>query len=245
MALKDRLLTRPVAEAIMSPGGILLAGVGIAGGIIIGLNPVGAVAIGAAAWAARVGAAVPRGPVRERIDRRTVSGTWQRFVDEAIEAQQRFRASVDRTRPGPIRDRLAGLGSRIDEFVRHSYEVAQRGQALSEARAAIDTDAIVRQMHTISGAAAPAPGSSGAQAMAALQAQLGTASRLDETIRSTHDRLLVLDARLDELVTRSIELSVTGVDGGTFDGSLNHVEQELIDVVDEMEAVRQAVTETG
>lgn len=241
MGLKDRLLTKPVAEAIMSPSGIMIAGVGIAAGVLVGLNPIGAAAIGLAAWATRVGVAVPRGPVRQRIDRRTVSGPWERFVDEATAARRRFETSVERTRTGPIRDRLHGLGDRIDDFVMHSYEVAQSGQALSEARAAIDTDQIVADLHRVTGGQQPEPGSSAAQASVALEAQLATAGRLDDTIRSTYDRLVLLDARLDEVVTRSIELSVTGNDPS----SLGSVERDLIDVVDEMEAVRQAVAETA
>lgn len=241
MGLRDRLLTRPVAEAIMSPAGILLAGAGAAIAIVAGLNPIGAVVLGAAAWGVRIGVAVPRGPVRQRIDRRSVSGPWQRFVDEAVTARERFGDSVDRTREGPLRERLDGLAGRIEDFVHHSYEVARSGQALSDARAAIDTDRITRDIHAIVGDGTPDPGTSSEQAARSLQAQLDTAGRLDDTIRSTYDRLLLLDARLDELVTRSIELSVTSSDAA----SLGTVERDLIDVVDEMEAVRQAVAETA
>lgn len=225
----------------MSPAGIVLAGVGAAVGIITGLGAIGAVAIGAGAWATRVGVAIPRGPVQQKIDRRSLTGVWQRFVDEALDAQKRFDESIGRTSDGPLKDRLVGLRERIDEFVRHSYEVAQSGQALSDARRAIDIDRIVSDLHRVTGGSTPSPGSATDQAAQSLQAQLETAKRLDDTIQSTHDRLLLLDARLDELVTRSIELSVTKADVS----SLGSVERDLIDVVDEMEAVRQAVAETG
>jgi hypothetical protein len=243
MGMKDRLLTRPVAEAMMSPGAILLAGVGAAVGIVAGGGVVGALAVGILAWVGRVGAAVPRGPVRERIDRRAVSGPWQRFVDEALAAQERFRSAVARTNPGPIRDRMATLDSRIEEFVRHSYDVARSGQALSEARAGIDTDGIARDLHQVTRGRNPhdLPEGTQQQAARALLSQLESAQRLDDTVRITHDRLVLLDARLDEIVTRSIELSVTGSDAG----SLGSVERDLIDVVDEMEAVRLAVAETA
>ena len=246
MSFRDRFFTKPVAEAIMSPSGILLAGAGVAAGVLIGLNPVGAVAIGAAAWAGRVGTAIPRGPVRQKINRRTVSGEWQRFVDEALSAQRRFAEAVERTQPGPVRDRLQGLSTKIEDFVHHSYEVAQGGQAITEARSAIDTDRIVRDLHRLTGGRPVDTSSSTGRAAAAMQAQLATASRMDNTIAETHNKLVLLDARLDELVTRSIELSVTGSLPSTEgSASLGTVEQELVDVVDEMEAVRQAVAEVG
>ncbi len=243
MTLRDRLLTKPVAEAMMSPSGILLAGAGAAVGVAIGAGA--AVAVGAAAvvWAARVAVAVPRGPRRERIDRKAVSGPWQAFVDEALAAQRRFQAAVERTRQGPLRDRMASFGERIDEFVRHSYDVARSGQALTEARAGIEVEAITRDLHRVTGGhnIEEVPEGTSRSAAIALLAQLQSAQRLDETIATTYDRLVLLDARLDEIVTRSIELSVTGNDLG----SLGSVESELIDVVDEMEAVRQAVAETA
>ncbi|MEZ5226875.1 MAG: hypothetical protein R2710_09400 [Acidimicrobiales bacterium] len=241
MSLRDRFFTKPVAEAIMSPEGIVGIGVGTAVGILAGVPLVGAALIGVGVWGARVAVAIPRGPVKERIDRRTVSGPWQDFVDEALAAKKRFELAVKRTRPGPVHDRLQVLGARIERFVDHSYRVAQSGQQLSEARQLIDHDRIVRELASLQAGAVPPEGSARAQAVAALQSQLATARRLDDTIGSTRAQLLLLDARLDELVTRSIELSVTGGDAE----SLGSVERDLQDVVDELEAVRLAVEETG
>ncbi len=241
MTLRDRLLTKPVAEAMMSPGGILLAGAGAAIGIVAGLPLAAAGALGAAGWAARVAVAVPRGPVKERIDRGQVSGEWQRFVDEALASQRRFEAAIDRTPAGALKDRLARLDERIDQFVRESYRIARSGQALTEARGAIDTHAVVTDLHRVTGGRRPEPGSSTEQAARALEAQLASAGRLDQTIGETRSRLIALDARLDEVVARAIELSVTTGDSG----SLAPVEADLELVIDEMEAVRLAVEETA
>lgn len=239
--LRDRFFTRPVAEAIMSPGGILLAGAGAALGIVTGLGPVGAIGLGVLAWGGRVGAAIPRGPVKERIDRRAVSGPWERFVDEALDAQRRFERTVAATRQGPVQERLDAMSDRIDTFVRHSYDVARSGQRLSDARRMVDVDRIVADLHRVTGGHPVPPGSTQARAAEALEAQLGSARRLDTTIEDTRNRLLLLDARLDELVTRAIEVSVT--DAGH--QGLVDVDRELQDVVDELDAVRMAVAETG
>ena len=59
-SFRDRFFTPPVARAITSPSGILLAGAGASAAILAGL-PIAAIAgLGAAAWAARVAVAVPR-----------------------------------------------------------------------------------------------------------------------------------------------------------------------------------------
>ncbi len=241
MAFRDRFFTPQVAEAIMSPSGIAIAGVGTAIGVATGIPVVAAVLIGAGAWAARVGVAVPRGPVKERIDRRTVSGSWQRFVDEAVEAKQRFETATERASDGPLKDRLLGVGEQIDRFVERSYRVAQSGQQLSEARALIDVDSIVAELDDVQRGGQADPGSNRERAATSLKAQLASADRMDATIAETRSQLMLLDARLDELVTRSIELSVTGGDLG----SIGSVDRELQSVVDELEAVRLAVDDVG
>lgn len=240
MSLKDRLLTRPVAEAMMSPSGILLAGAGAAIGVAAGGGVVVAAALGVAAWAGRVAAGVPRGPVRPRIDQTAVEGQWRAFVDDALAAQRRFEAVVERTTEGPLRDRLADMSDRIDAFVRQSYEVARSGQALSEARSDIDVDQIVADLHRVTGGQTPKEGSTKAQAAASLEAQLASARRLSGTIDSTRDRLMLLDARLDEAVTRAIELSVASTDPV----ALGVVVNDIDGLVDELEAVRQALAVT-
>ena len=170
-----------------------------------------------------------------------MSGEWQRFVDEAMASQRRFDAAIDRTPDGALKDRLGRLDERVDEFVRESYRIARSGQALTHARAAVDTNAIVADLHRVTGGRPPQPGSTSEQAARSLEAQLASAGRLDQTIGDTRSRLVALDARLDELVARAIELSVTTGDIG----SLAPVEADLELVIDEMEAVRLAVEETS
>lgn len=241
MAFRDRFFTPQVAQAIMSPSGIAIAGVGAAVGVATGLPIIGAALIGAGAWAARVGVSIPRGPVKERIDRRTVSGPWQQFVDEAQDAKRRFETATDRTSDGPVKDRLVSVGAQIDRFVDRSYRVAQSGQQLTEARSFIDVQGIVRELADVQRNGQPAPGSTQEKAAMSLKAQLESAERMDATIAETRAQLMLLDARLDELVTRTIELSVTGGDVQ----SIGSVDRELQGVVDELEAVRLAVGEVG
>lgn len=75
----------------------------------------------------------------------------------------------------------------------------------------------------------------------ALQAQLATVERLERVIRDADDRLRLLNARLDEAAARTIELAVQASDVSDLGGLGEDVDQ----MVDEMEALRQAIEETG
>ena len=110
LSLRDRFFTPPVARAMMSPSGILLAGAGAAAGILAFGNPIGALALAALAWAGRVGFSVPRNPRGERIDPFTLGEPWRRFVQGAMQAEARFDQAVRSARSGPLRDRLEEIG---------------------------------------------------------------------------------------------------------------------------------------
>src|SRR4051812_6431498 len=100
MSLRDRLLTPPVARAITSPSGILLAGAAASAVILIGAAPLAPLAA-LAAWATRVAVSVPRPNRGDRIDPFVLSDPWRRFVNEALSAQARYRRAVHAADAGP------------------------------------------------------------------------------------------------------------------------------------------------
>ena len=77
--------------------------------------------------------------------------------------------------------------------------------------------------------------------MESLRAQLATVERLERVIGDADSRLRLLNARLDEAAARTIELSVQAEDVAELGGLGDDVDQ----MVDEMEALRQAIEETG
>jgi hypothetical protein len=244
---RDRFYTRPVARALTSPLGIVLAGAGAAIGIAIGLPIVAAVGIGAAAWAARVAAAIPKGFDADGIDPFDLADPWRTFVWQAKRSRRQFTDAVRTAKEGPLRERLGEIGDRITTGVEECWRVARSGQALTEARARIDVAAITKQLSELTygaggagGQATPDPASALGQTIEALQSQLATAKRLDEVIADTHDRLRLLDARLGEAVTRAIELAARVHEADDLTGLSADVES----VVGEMEALRVALTET-
>jgi hypothetical protein len=240
LTLRDRFFTPKVARAIVAPTGILLAVVVAIVAVVAGLPIVAAVPLGVAAWAAKVALAIPRAPRAERIDPFTLQEPWRRFVQEALQARNRFDETVHGLQGGPLRDRLGDIAQRMHTGVEESWLIAQRGQALVRARRGIDVASIERKRAALS--AGDDPESDPAQALVAksLDQQKATAERLDRVISQASSQLRILDARLDEAVAQVLELSTQSVTS-TSVGSLG---TDVDNLVTEMEALRQAMDET-
>lgn len=241
LSFRDRFFTPPVARAMTSSSGILLAGAGVAVGVVAALPVAAAVGLGAAAWAARVAVAIPRNATADRIDPFTLSDPWRRYVQEALQAQRRFDEAAKRAPSGPLRDRLHEIGSRLDVGIQECWRIARQAQALTEARQAVDVTGVTYELQQVRSQAGGSltPGSALARTVDALESQLATAARMDQTLSDAESRLRLLDARLDESVTRAIELSVQATDTSDLAG----LEGEVDSVVGDMEALRLALRE--
>jgi hypothetical protein len=242
LRFRDKFYSRQTARAITSPTTILVAGGAVALGLAASLPLALVAGVGAAAWAAKVAIAMPKGVDNDGIDPFSLAEPWRSYVWKAKRSKRQFFAAVKATRKGPLHDRLDDLADRIDTGVGEVNRIAQSGQALSTARAQIDIQAIRQELTQLNWAhgGPPQPGSSRAAAVAALESQLATAERLDQVIADTSDQLTLLDARLDEAVTRAVELSARGqrVD------ELGSIVSDVDTVVGDMESLRQALDET-
>lgn len=238
--LPDRAKTPRVARAITSPSGILLAGAGASAAILGGLPLVAAAGIGLAAWAARVALAIPRGPRRERIDPSTLAEPWRTFVLEAQDAGRRYRQVLTTCSPGPLRERLTDIGSRIDTGVLESWRVARQGDALERALAGMDIRGVADELRAVEAEMARREERRARlePTAAALRSQLTSASRLGTVAAEARDRLRLLDARLDEAVARAVELSLGSGDASALQGDVDQL-------VEEMEALRLALEDAG
>jgi hypothetical protein len=252
-SLRDRFFTPQVARAITSPLGILLGGAVAAATIVAGVPLVAALPLGVAAWAGKVALSIPRDR-RERIDPFTLQEPWRRYVQEALQARNRIDEAVGRTRPGPLRDHLAEIAARMHTGVEECWLIAKRGQTLVEARRGIDVADVDRQLAELteapgvdaqgagSGAdAASPPDPALARVAQSLEAQRATAVRLDRVISQAHSELRMLDARLDEAVARTLELSAHA----SADTAVEGLGTDVDALVTEMESLRQALEETS
>lgn len=242
LSLRDRFFTPPVAGAITSPTGILALGVGAAAGILVGAGPIGAVALGLLAFAGRVGLAIPRNPSGTRIDPFTLAEPWRHYVRDAMQAKGRFEEAVRGARSGPLQDRLREIEARVTTGVEEVWRIAQRGHDLVDARRRVDPEAISQEVAAAEIEVRQRPDDATVGRMLqALHSQLATAERIQAVIDDANSRLRLLNARLDEAAARTIELAVQASDVADLGGLGADVDL----MVEDMEALRQAIEEAG
>jgi hypothetical protein len=240
--LPPRLRTPAAARAITSPSAVLLGGAAASAAILGGLPLLGAAAVGAVAYGARVALGLPRRRREDRIDPFSLREPWRGFVREALRAQTRFQKAVRGTDPGPLRDRLAEVGERVAVGVRECWRVARRGAALDAAVGEMDIAGTRQQLAQVEAESRGGPGRTDLEAAAqALRRQVESGERLGEVAASTRDRLRRLDAQLHEAVARAVELSLRVEDVG----DIRPIGSDVEAVVAEMESLRQALDETG
>jgi hypothetical protein len=242
LSFRDRFFSPPVARAVTSPSGILAFGAGAAAGVLaVGVAPVAlpvAALGGLLAYGIRVAVAIPRKGTGARIDPFAVGEPWRHAVRDAVQARSRFDDAVKSFKPGPLRDSLSTVSRQMEEAVEECWRVAQQGQVLADARKRINDREAAWELQQAQYALAQA-GHNDVQAgrITALEAQLATAARMDALISSTKDQLDLLNARLDESVTRTIELSVSG------QGGADTLTADVGAIVDDLESLRMAIEE--
>jgi hypothetical protein len=242
--LPEHLKTRRTAEAVMAPAAIVAAGAGAAVAIVVGAPLVAVAAIGAAAYGAVVALRLPRRPKPfKAIDPKTLSQPWGRYVHEALSARRRFDDVVRSATPGPIRDRLAEIGARIDAAVLECWRVARHGNALNKGLKSLNLREVQWRLDQARNppAGVSDSGDSRGRTVEALEAQLASGQRLEKVAQDAQARLEVLDARMDEAVARAVELSLSAGDASELSGLGADVDQ----LVDDMEALRQGLEEVG
>jgi hypothetical protein len=244
--LPENVRTPAVARAVVSPSAVLLAGAGAAVAILGGLPIAAAAGIGALAWAARVAMAVPRRPPGERVDAFRVGDPWRSYVQDAQQAKTRFDRTIKRMRAGPLRERLQGIGTRLDEGVTECWRIAQQGDQLVGAFRQLDVRQTQQELaglqQELLDARSDADRTKSLQrAIAAVEAQLASAERLRNVAEDASDRLKLINAQLDEAVARAVELSVRANDVG----DLRPLTDDVDNLVNELEALRQGMEETG
>ncbi len=235
LSFRDRLLTPRVANAMMSPGGILLAGAGAAVAIVAGAPLVIAAGVGALAWGGRVLAAMPSNASRPELG--ALSEPWRGYAEQAQDAKKRFDAVVASVPPGPTHDRLHTLSGRLDDGVDESWRIAKRGHEIVAAIGKIDTVAAEAELQELRQSAAAEGTAAVAGTIKALEAQLASAERLSTLAQRSRDRLRLLDARFDELLARTVEVSVGS-------GDSEGLGADVDELVSELETLRVAMEET-
>lgn len=243
LSFRDRFFSPPVARALTSPSGILSLGAGAAVGIVatapvsVPLAAVGAVVGGLVGLGARVALALPRVESTASIDPFAVNEPWRHAVIDAIKARTRFTQAVKTFRDGPLKASVEAVDSRLDDAVNECWRVARQGQLVADARTNINDREVAWELSQAQAAVGQAgPTDTRTRRIQSLESQLQTAARMDALIASTKEQLDLLNARLDEAVTRAIELSVSNQAGEV--GALG---SDVDRIVDDLQSLRLAI----
>jgi hypothetical protein len=241
MSFRDRFLTRQTAEAITSPSAIVLAGAGTAVAIVAGAPIVAAAGAGAAVYAGWVALRMPKAQPRpaDDIDPRRLRDPWRRYVQEAMEAKERYERALAGAGTGPLRARLDEIGDRVDDGIAECWRIANRGQQFEDALGQLVPEAqVTERIRTLE--AAPSTLTND-RMIAALREQAATYRRIRSTAEQASQRLQILDVRLDEIVARAVELGLQADDPAVLGGLGEDVDALVID----MEALRRGLDETA
>lgn len=232
----SRRLEPSVLFTLISPTTLVLA---VAVGALVGALTgawLPAVVAGLVVAAGRVvlSQAITRrtGSLDARIDPFALREPWRFFVRDALSAQRRLNEALGAAEPGPLRVRLEEIEGRLSHAVAVTWDVARRGQQLTDARNRINVAKLDRTL------AATEPAD---PRHAAARAQKESHARLRAREDDTRARLEIIDARLEETITRVGELATRT--GGAIE--IDRLGEQVDGMVDELDTLRIALDEVG
>ncbi len=177
------------------------------------------------------------------IDPFTLQEPWRRYVQSAMQSRRRLDDVVNQRADGPMRDRLADTVRQVDDIVARIWEAAQEGHAISSASRLADLPSLERRISTTETQLADLPDERRGpleSSLGSLRSSVEVGRRLARDRDQASDRLRELNARLDELVIRGIEVSASNVN--TTDADT--LRAELDSLVVDVEGLRQGLAET-
>lgn len=147
-------------------------------------------------------------------------------VADSLAARQRYRELVDGLRPGPVRDRLAGLGEQLDAGVLAVWDTVQRADEVERILATLDPERVTDEYKQAKRSGTDP------ELVAAREARFGSVQRLLNALDDTDEKLRLLDARLGGVVARAAEVALSAGDGA------DQLDAELSAVVSDLGALR-------
>jgi hypothetical protein len=153
-------------------------------------------------------------------------------VAAALDARRRYAEIVGRARPGPVRNRLAMLGARVDEGVGAVWATVTRAGDIEATLADLGPERVTAEYKDAKRSGADP------ELVEVLAQRFTSVQRLLNTLDDTDERLRLLDARLGATVARAAEVALSASQDGVDD-----VGAELDGVVDDLTALRLALDE--
>ncbi|MFK7918825.1 MAG: hypothetical protein AB8G14_12150 [Ilumatobacter sp.] len=179
-----------------------------------------------------------RTPPGSSIDPFTIGEPWRQFVQGALRSGTKLRQTIEAADAGPLRERMSTVAERLDDGMRETWQIAQRGDQIDAAIRRLEPVALRDKQATLSAQAESGANPDLAAAITSVEQQLEAVARLELESSKTADRLRLTQTRLDELVSRAAEVAIGA-------GDTDAYEHDVDDLVVELEALRQAVDETN
>jgi len=174
--------------------------------------------------------AAPADPLAA-VDRAAVPPRLLGLVDQAVAGAHRYRALVGARPAGPVRDRMAAMGERVDAGALAIYDAARRASQLDQVAATLDPEAVTAAYKDARRRdAAP-------ELIEAHRARFESVQRILNARDEVDGPLELLTARLEATVARVAELALEP------EGDLDAVEGDLAAVTDELTALRAGLDE--
>lgn len=168
----------------------------------------------------------------------TVGEPWRQFVQSATRSGTKLQQTIESAEAGPLRDRMSAVASRLDDGMRETWQIAQRGDQIDDAIRRLDPVQLSDKLAALETQALSGANADIEAAMSSVHNQLESVRRLELESKKTADRLRLTQTRLDELVSRAAEVAIGA-------GDTDAYEHDVDDLVIELEALRQAVDETN
>lgn len=170
------------------------------------------------------------------VEPRLLDEPWRRSVEEALAARAHFVEMLRSMPKGPLRERVAEIGQRVDAGVLASWETAQRGSQGAKMLSTLDPKGVTARLKE-----AKRRNPDGGPEVEALAAQHDAVNRLWDGVDDAGERLRLLDLRLGAAVARVAALAIAA----RAPGDLDPADAELRAVVDELSALSGAMNELG
>lgn len=165
------------------------------------------------------------------VDRSAVPVRLVTVVDGAVACAHRYRSLVGVRPDGPVRERIAGIGVRVDAGVLAVYETALRARRLDEVAVTLDPVAVTAAYKDARRRDASP------ELVETHRARFESVQRILNARDEIDGRLELLEARLEATVARVAELALEPA------ADLDAVETDLTDVTDELTALRAGLDE--
>lgn len=242
---------RKLAWSMTSPTTIIVTGVATAAAVLIGWPVLAVAAIAAGTYATKVAVSTLSGRelidmANPEIDMSRLRDPYREWVERGIASRDRYREALKEAPPGPLGSRLGSAVTEIDEVLAGLARIARRAQGIDDYLSQSSTrtvDENLRQAkQRLAETSDPDIIEERQRTVESLEEQAKVANRMRNTYDRSMSRMESTIITLDQLCAQLAEVLLATEDAQP-SVQASGERSGLDDLVDQLEAVREAVAE--